>query len=83
MLNYVPRLEDIRASALFIPHWMDVCLVSFTHWLLSDGGSPRYPLNKRMVGTQSRSGCGGWKKIAFSTPGGIQTTVFQPAAYSG
>jgi len=36
-----------------------------------------------MVGTQSRSGCGGWKKIAFSTPGGIQTTVFQPAAYSG
>jgi len=45
-------------------------VVSFMPWLLyPHGKSPWYPLDRRLGGTQSCSGCGGEEKNSQPTPG--------------
>jgi hypothetical protein len=44
-------------------------VVSFTPGRLTPGVSPWYPLDKRLGGTQSRSGRGGEEKNSQPTPG--------------
>jgi hypothetical protein len=55
-------------------------VVSFTIRLLyPQGKSTWYPLDRRMGGSQSRSGCGGEEKNSQPLPG-LEPPIFQPIA---
>jgi hypothetical protein len=55
-------------------------VVSFTPWpLYPQGRSPRYPLDRRLVGPQSWSGGGGEEKNSQLLPG-LEPPVVQPVA---
>jgi hypothetical protein len=45
--------------------------------LYSQGRSPWYPLDKKLSGPQSRSGCGGEEKNSQPLPG-LETPIMQP-----
>jgi hypothetical protein len=56
-------------------------MVNFTPWLLyPQGKSPWYPLDRRLCGTQSWSGCGGEEKNFQSLPG-LKPLIIQPIAH--
>jgi hypothetical protein len=55
-------------------------VVSFTPQLLyPQGKCPRYPLDRRLGGPQSQSGCGGKEKISQPLPG-LEPPIIQPIA---
>jgi hypothetical protein len=68
--NEAPGHEGVRGSGCINPHFLDLGIswrwvVSFTpRPIYPRGKSPRYPLNKRLCGPQSRSG-----KNIFPLPG--------------
>jgi hypothetical protein len=56
--------------------WRQV--ISVTSWpLYPQGKSPRYPLDRRLGGPQSRSGCGGEEKNSQNLLG-LKTPIIQP-----
>jgi hypothetical protein len=55
-------------------------VVSFTPWpLYSQRKRPWYPLDRRVGGPQSRSGCGGEEKNSHLLPG-LESPIIQPEA---
>jgi hypothetical protein len=57
-------------------------VVSFTDRLLCpQGKSPWYPLDRKLGGPQSRSGCGGEEKTSQPLPG-LKPLIIQPVAQS-
>jgi hypothetical protein len=73
VLNRSPRHEDVLKDGGIAPRILDLgtrrFVASFTPWsLVSWGKSPRYPLDRRLGGPQSRSGRGD-EKNSQSLPG--------------
>jgi hypothetical protein len=68
-------MKTYWGSGSIAPRILDLCtrwrwVVSFTHRsLYPQGKSPWYPLNKKLVGPQSRSGRGGEEKNSKPPPG--------------
>jgi hypothetical protein len=73
------RHEGVRGSGCIDPHFLDLCtswrwVVSFTPLTpYSRENSPRYPLDRRLGGPQSRSGLFGEKEILDPTATRTQT----------
>jgi hypothetical protein len=63
-----PCHKGVLGSGGIAPHILDLgtrwrWVFSFTPWLLySQGKNPRYPLDRRLGGLQSQSGCNGKEK---------------------
>jgi hypothetical protein len=81
LTNYALRHEDVWGSGCIDPCFLDLgtswrWVVSFTPWpLYSRGKSPRYPLDRRLGGPQSRSERHREVKILAPDP-----SVVQPVA---
>jgi hypothetical protein len=75
VLNEAPRHEDVLGSGGIAPHIFDLgttwrWVVSFTpRPLYLQGKIPWYPLDRRLGGTQSRSGHGDEEKNSQPPPG--------------
>jgi hypothetical protein len=78
-------MEAYWRSGGIAPQILDLCTrwmwaVSFTPGpLYPQGKSPRYPLNRRLGGPQSRSGRGGEEKNSQPLPG-FEAPIIQPVA---
>jgi hypothetical protein len=75
VLSWAPRREDVLGSGGIAPRILD--LGTRWRWVASltsrplypQGKSPWYPLDKRLGGPQSRSGCDGEEKNSQPPPG--------------
>jgi hypothetical protein len=83
--KWASRHDDILGSGGIAPRILDFgnrwrWVVSFTPWpLYPQGKSPWYPLDRRLGGTQSRSGRGGEEKNSQPLPG-LEPPIIQPVA---
>jgi hypothetical protein len=81
--NWAQHHKAWWGNVSIAPHIFDLCtrcrwVVSFTpRPLYPQGKSPCYPLDRRLSGSQSRSGCGGEKKNSQPLPG-LKSPIIQP-----
>jgi hypothetical protein len=78
-------LKEYWGSGSIAPYILDLnirwrCVISFTSWLLHpQGKSPWYPLDRRLGGPQSWSGCSG-EEINFHRVLGLDPLIIQHIA---
>jgi hypothetical protein len=83
--NWAPCHEGVLGSGGIAPHIHDLgtgrrWAVSFTPWTFyTQGKNPWYPLDRRLGGPQSQSGCGGEEKNSQPLPR-LEPSIIQPIA---
>jgi hypothetical protein len=86
LFNWAPRHEGVLREWMYSSTHLDIgsrwrWMVSFTSRpLYPQGKTPWYLLNRRLGGSQSRSGRGGKEKNSQTLPG-VEPPIIQPVAH--